>query len=844
VDSGSERVERAAPCVCGAAKTAEAAVELDRSLMNGVGYCTPHKDLLDLVQLPPNPTLAISPNRKKILQLTRPPPFPPISEFARPEEKLAGLKIDGAAFSRSRGGYYTDMALFDIDQVLPVSENGDNRLKGLPENMWINSVSYSRMGSRIAFTVRSPGGPTDPPRSASELWIVDLETRMARPVLKDAPCRLNTIFQEYQWLDEDTLVACCLPKNLGTVPTRPVAPSGPVVQDNSDAKEAPTRTFQDLLKDEHDEDLFEYYCTSELIVIDVVSGTELHRSPPALYTGFSGSPDSEFLLVSWMERPFSFAVPCGRFPKRIQLWKRDLSVVKEIAYLPLAEGIPTPFDSVRKGPRSIRWRPDKDAELCWVETQDEGDPENDVNPRDIVYTLDVTSADSPTVLATTQLRFTGISFCEGDLALVNERWWNTKRSVTTIIEPDNLAAKPKVLFDRSYEDVYNDPGYPIVQRTARGTYILAKINGERKLLLNGEGASPRGSFPFLDILDIDSGEKERIWQSAAPYYETFVSLFNDDQDHVISKDNLTVMLSRETMQDVPQFRLVTFANGKESHSRVMTHFPHPYPHMKDVKKEIVRYKRKDGVDLTATLYTPVGYDKERDGPLPCIMWVYPYSFKSKDAAGQLRKSPYEFVSLGSMTPKLWLARNYAVFDGPSMPIIAEGEDEPNDTYIEQLIANAEAAVDEVVRRGVAKRESIAVGGHSYGAFTVANLLAHSPDLFVCGIGRSGAYNRTLTPFGFQSEQRTMWQAPETYMKMSPFTVADKIKKPLLLIHGKDDTNIGTHTMQSERFYAALRAHGAPCRLVLLPYEGHGYRAEESVMHCLYEMDVWLNRYCT
>lgn len=339
-----------------------------------------------------------------------------------------------------------------------------------------------------------------------------------------------------------------------------------------------------------------------------------------------------------MERPFSFVVPCGRFPKRVQIWKRDLSFVQEFVYLPLAEDIPIEFNSVRKGPRSIRWRPDKDSTLCWIEAQDQGDPKIDVNPRDLVYTLKIEPPfdEKAKILASTHLRCNGVSFCDDELALLYQSWWNDRRAITSVFAPDDPDQTPKVLFDRSYEDVYNDPGQPVARRTSRGTYVLAKINGERKLLLDGQGASPQGNQPFLDILDIDNGKTERIWQSSGPYYESFLSILSDFEDQPISIPGMEVMISKETNQEVPQYFSLKFDAETGLKHRLMSQFPHPYPHMKEVKKEIVKYKRKDGVDLSGTLYLPVGYNQEKDGPLPCLLWAYPEEFKSKVSFSQKR----------------------------------------------------------------------------------------------------------------------------------------------------------------------------------------------------------------
>lgn len=404
--------------------------------------------------------------------------------------------------------------------------------------------------------------------------------------------------------------------------------------------------------------------------------------------------------------------------------------------------------------------------------------------------------------------------------------------------------EPRILFDRSTEDVYSDPGNPMLRRTVLGTYVLAQLknsDGKSCLLLNGSGASPDGYVPFIDLFDTETGKKERIWESdKEKYFENVAALMSDKVDTDLSVGNLKLLISKESQIDPPQYYLRTWPEQRVTQ---VTNFPHPYPQLRNLKKEIIKYKRNDGVQLMATLYLPPSYDPSRDGPLPMLMWAYPREFKNKDNAGQMRGSPNTFAGIGSTSALLWLSRGFAILDGPTMPIIGEGDEEANDRYVEQLIASAQAAVDEVIRRGVADPKKIAVGGHSYGAFMTANLLIHAPHLFCCGISRSGAYNRTLTPFGFQSEERTIWEAQKTYIEMSPFMLANKLKKPILLIHGEEDNNAGTVTMQSERFYAALKGNGTLCRLVLLPLESHGYSGRESVMHCLWEMDRWLQKYC-
>ena len=432
-------------------------------------------------------------------------------------------------------------------------------------------------------------------------------------------------------------------------------------------------------------------------------------------------------------------------------------------------------------------------------------------------------------MITIGLRFSGISWGNDDLAIINSWWWKTRQIQAWTTRPGKPDAEPNLLIDRSWEDRYGDPGQPLTRRTDKGTWVLLTADKGKTLFLKGNGASPEGDRPFLDEFDLATHETTRLFHSEAPYYESPVRLFDVNKRLLLTR--------RESITEPPNYFM---RDLKKNEMTQVTTFPHPTPQFKDVQKEMIRYQRADSLQLTATLYLPADYNSD-DGPLPMLMWAYPQEFKSADAAGQVTDSPFRFVRIGWSSPLLWLAHGYAVLDDPTMPIVGEGDEEPNDSFVEQLVSSAQAAVDEVVRRGVADPERLAIGGHSYGAFMTANLLAHS-DLFRLGIARSGAYNRTLTPFGFQAEERTLWESPEIYFGMSPFMHAEKINEPILLIHGEADNNSGTYPLQSKRFYAALKGHGAIARLVMLPHESHGYRARESVLHMLYESADWLDRY--
>lgn len=776
------------------------------------GYRTPPLDIADIVDADPTPSVSVSPDKNWMLLMGR-SGLPTIAELSQAELRIAGMRINPANNGPSRASYFNSLQLQDL------SNSGMRTISGLPANPRIGSVSWSPDGEHIAFVLDRD--------SHIELWIADTATAAARRLV-DA--ELNGIFgQAFSWFsDSERLLVKTVQGGRAGAPVKPQVPLGPIIQESS-GRPAAARTYQDLLTDSHDENLFEYYGTSQLLIASVDGSSEI-VGEPGLIRRASIAPDQNYILVEAMHRPFSYLVPNSRFPRNIEVWNAQGDMVKLIADLPLAEEVPIGRGAVPTGPRSVAWRTDTDATVYWVEARDGGDPRADVDIRDVVLSLSAPFTAEPSLLIALGTRYSGARWGNSGLALISENWWSNRRTRTWMIAPDESGVAPELLFDRSAEDRYSDPGTPLQAQNEYGkTSLLFSEDGE-SIYFSGQGASPEGDKPFLDRLNLDSKSSERLWQSEAPNYSSFISFLNDDHD--------SLLIRRESPTEPGNyFRL---DNGMSGQLTALTSFPHPYPQLANVYKEVVRYQRDDGVMLTGTLYLPPGASPE-DGPFPMLMWAYPREYKDADSAGQMQGSPYRFNAISVNGPLPFLASGYAIFDGPTMPIIGEGELEPNDVFVEQLVSSAAAAVDEVVRRGVAERDRIAVGGHSYGAFMTANLLAHS-DLFIAGLARSGAYNRTLTPFGFQAEERTYWEAPDIYYQMSPFMHADMVNEPILMIHGEADNNSGTFPLQSERFYNALKGHGTKTRLVMLPNESHGYRARESVMHTLWEMNSWMNRY--
>ncbi|HNH21484.1 MAG TPA: prolyl oligopeptidase family serine peptidase, partial [Ferruginibacter sp.] len=762
--------------------------------------------IYDLVMARPTPGVSFDSKGQYMLVLER-SSMPSVEDLAQPELRIAGLRINPNNFGPSRSSYFTNISIRDIKtgNEFPVS--------GLPANLKAGNLQWSPNEDKAAFTHTS--------NNTIDIYVIDVKTRKATKLNKAA---VNMVMgAAFDWIDNNSLLYAAVNKPLSMAPKKPLAPKGPVVQQNL-GKVAASVTFQDLIKSPFDETQFEFYSTVQLM--KNTNGVESRIGDPAIYSSVSVSPDKKYLLVERIDKPFSYLVPAGGFNSTMLITDMSGNTVKQLAKIPSSELAPRGNDNVLNAPRGFNWLDNFPATVQWIEPLDSGLIKNKMDFHDAAYTLAAPFTGSPKELVKTAERMYGITDVNENLFFVTE---GSRAKHRTRMSKFGWDGKTETLIDRSTDDAYNDPGSPMTEKNKYGRNVPKLLNGTT-LFMRGTGASAKGDLPFLNSFNISTKETKQLWRCEEPYYESVTSVLN--------YDDLTIITNKQSQDEQPNYFIRNLSNKS---SKAITNFPDPQPGLRGISKQKITYKRKDGVDLAADLYLPKGYDPKKDGPLPVIMWAYPREFKSASDAAQIRGSKYTFTRVGYGSIVFWATQGYAIMDNAEMPIVGEGDKQPNDNFVEQLVWSAEAAINKVAEMGVGDSTRVAVGGHSYGAFMTANLLART-KLFKAGIARSGAYNRTLTPFGFQNEERTYWQAPEVYSRMSPFSYANQIKTPLLMIHGEADNNPGTFPIQSERLYNAIKGHGGTVRFVQLPFESHGYAAKENILHMLWEQDQWLSKY--
>ncbi len=774
-------------------------------------YKVPPKTLSDLLLAKPTPGVSVD-EKGEWLVLTENNSYPSVEELAQPELRIAGLRINPKNYAPSRQNYINTLYLKNM------ATGKELKISGLPIPLFAGNVSWSPNNKKIAFTHTT----TD----RVDLYVVDVLTQKAMKVNKTA---LNVLLSSsYQWYDENTLLYRTVLAPASTAPPKPLMPKGPAVQENY-GKASPRPTFQDLIKSPYDEQMFGFYGTSQLV--KNVNGVETKIGQPVIYASLDVSPDKKYLLIRTLKKPFSYTVTASGFPSTVAITDLTGKLIDNLVELPSAETAPSGRDNVQNVPRGFEWRDDEAATVVWCMPLDSGLMKKNVPFHDEVLALSAPFTEAPKSLFKTSLRYYNTTWGNASLALVTEGLGSKQMVRTNRFNP--TTGDLSKLMERNTTDAYSNPGNPVTESNIFNRRVIKTIDNGNKILMNNPiGASPKGDLPFLATFDLNTKETNLLWRCPEGSFESVIS--------VLDADKLTLLTRRENENTMPNYWLKDLK--LRIADRQLTSFVNPYPQLEGVSKQKISYKRADGVDLTGDLYLPKGYDPKHDAPLPTLIWAYPAEYNSAADAAQIRGSEHRFTLLNWGSPIYYVTQGYAVLNNAEMPIVAtSAEKKPNDDFIAQLKLNAEAAIDKLAAMGVGDRNRMSVGGHSYGAFMTANLLAHT-NLFKGGIARSGAYNRTLTPFGFQNEDRTYWENPDLYHEMSPFSYANKIKTPILLIHGDADNNTGTFPIQSERMFNAIKGHGGTVKYVSLPYESHGYAGRENILHMLAEQFNWLEKY--
>ena len=729
-----------------------------------------------------------------------------LEQLAEPSLKLAGEDI-----SKRLNAH---MATYPINKINIFELNNHSRIPiQLPENAKIRNISISNDHKKAALLNETENGV--------QLIIADLNNGECKAYPNFL---INDILEDgiICWLnDNDNILLKIIPNERGIEPTKPIVPEAPVIEETY-GKESITRTYQNLLQNKHDEALFDHYFTSQIISLNTENGKIKRIGNPAIYNEVKPSPDNEYLYIERIQRPYSYMLPYYRFPKEFEIWDIDGKLVKTLHFRPLQDEVP--IGGTYIGPRKFMWQPLKDASLVWVEALDEGDPENIVEHRDKIMRISSPQTDIAEELFRTEYRFSSINWSETEDELIyyeydRDKLWRKG----WLFE---IGGKPKLIYDLSTRDKYNDPGKLVQRKTERGKDVFIK-DGDFVYYRNNTGATSKGNFPYLAKFNLITKEKETLFRSKENYHETIQNFIDENLN--------TIIIRREDQVTPPNYFRVDLKTRKREK---ITNYPNNFQQLTELKKEMVTYTRKDGIPLSGELYLPADY--QEGDRLPLVINAYPQEFADSTTAGQITTTSNRFNRFSGSSVRYFALQGYAVLTKASIPIVGDPET-VNETFIEQTVSSVEAAIKYLDEKGIIDPNRVGITGHSYGAFMVANVLAHS-DLCAAGIAKSGAYNRTLTPFGFQSERRTFWKAKDFYLEVSPFAHAEKIKEPILLIHGEDDPNSGTYPMQSRRFYQALKGNGGTAKLVILPYEGHGYQARRSGLHVLAEMIEWFDRF--
>ncbi|MAN25768.1 prolyl oligopeptidase family serine peptidase [Mesonia sp.] len=776
--------------------------------LDSLGFQLPNKEVSELILNNKYRNIYLDNDNKYMVVLNR-LPYKNYKDYLEPEIGLGGVLINKNNFDSSRSIYFESLTVRSLKTFKEIL------IEGLPKEAKIKNFAFAPNNEKFAFTITT--------KHSVDLWIGDIKKGKANKVENIA---LNsTLSIPFKWSSNSLEIFAVSKTNIPIIfSENDSLKIAPLVEESS-KKKSPNRTYQNLLKSTNDERLFEYYCSAQVIKLNVENALITKIGNPKIITKISSSPDGNFLMVTSVHSPYSFHVPYEKFPTMVEVFLANGTKVRRLSDAPIQDNSMIGNDVVRSGPRGHNWRPDRSASIYWIEALDNGNPTIEVPFRDKISYIDSPYQKKSKTLFKCQRRFDNIKWGKDNYAIIEEYLWSDDRVTCFVVDSKN-SNKSKKILDYLYDDAYNNPGYFPTVKDENGKYVIPVKNG-KYIYLFGKGSTKKGDYPQITQLDLENGEMKVIWESKDPFYE--------EPRSFLDLESFQVMVRKESREDYPNYFVLDLNTNSITQ---VTFFKNPQRGLEKFKKEKIRYKRSDGLNLSADLYLPSNYDTA-DGTIPTLIWAYPIEYKYSSQAEQIKGSSNYFPEIYPLSPLLYLLEGYAIIDNTSMPVLGTDGNNPNDSFIEQISMNAEAVIEKGKEMGFLDVNNVAIGGESYGAFMVANLLTHT-DYFKTGIAINGSYNRTLTPFGFQWEDRNYWEASDVYNKISPFQNIDKLEHSILLIHSENDENSGTNVQQSKNYFNAARGLGKKSRLVLLPYESHKIQAKESILHTIYEITKWLD----
>ncbi|MEX2182686.1 MAG: DUF305 domain-containing protein [Gemmatimonadaceae bacterium] len=776
---------------------------------------------------------ALSPDRRWAVRLTG-PERGSIRAYGRPHIYLAGVQVDQRA-SRARSLSTTPKSGLQLADP----RTGATRVIQTPAGATISDPVWSPDGARLAYIANFD--------NASHVFVADVASGRSTQVTRTP--LLATLVTEVRFTaDGQSLVAVLVPAGRGAAPTH--GPDG--IEDGpqvriSDGRAKPQRVHASLLEDPHDAALFRYHTTGQLALLDARGRSVRTIGAPAMIRAVDASPDARHLLVTRVVEPFSYLVPASAFGTVQELWDLGGRVVTTLATTPLREGPPqfgggvagggggAPADTSR---RALQWPPAGDG-LVYLQNI-VGDNGRASGVRYVHWRAPFGPADTATIVS-------------GSARLTNVAW-GTDGATIFVNDSGQVAAIRATDRSRKYPlgrgvtipggggggggggfgggsapaDTVGTGGALATTSGANGQALVLLSRDGQHVFVSGERGygdewHRRAPRPFTDRLTIETAERSRIFDSRADAYEEVVAPLDPDYTELV--------FTRQSATTIEDAWHRTVASGLE---RQLTRAVDPGPEISGaIRRRVTATRPRDGTVIWVEVTLPRGWQPgER---LPGILWFYPREYVSAETYARSRHSTNinRFPIVPALRPasaiQLWVSQGYALIN-PDIPIFGD-TGRMNDNFTRDLPENLDAVLDAMVDSGFVDRDRMGIGGHSYGAFGTVNAMTLVP-FFKAGIAGDGMYNRTLTPFGFQTERRNFFEARETYLDMSPFLRADRLAGALLLYHATEDQNVGTAPLASTRMMAALQGLGKTAALYMYHYEGHSVATYES------DLDMW------